>query len=436
MLDTFEALGAVLGADTGKQWPWRSASRFGEAISLDESWQALTSWMDAKGLAPYHVIHQRTGSGDTGHEIARLLAIVAFAGVGALAWTAFAAMRARGPIARGYPRLGRWLHLLVRIELAFFLIECGSEKLYGGQFGDLGLIRLTQEIGDTTPMGMVGTFMQASKPYEIFGGIGEVLGGLLLLSRRTALLGACVTIAVMANVCALNWLCGVPVMLFSTYLLVCAIALLSPWAGRLWALFVSNRPSMPVDMRLPVSAHTERWLLGLGGLWIGMALLINHIQGITPKPWQKGREHSELYGLWQVDKMVLDGIEVPASDASRWRDFAVDAGTLAWERDYSGKRRFFDFRWNAASKVAQVKVRDAGDPKEERWMCERGSKTVKVEVPELKRPEDYRRTIDDERRTLVLRGKWEGKQLELHTVEKRFRLQAGFRLRQELPEGW
>ena len=79
----------------------------------------------------------------------------------------------RGPA--GHPRLGRWLHLVVRFDLAFTMLSYGTSKLYGGQFGELSLDRLTQEIGDTWPMAMVGTFMQASKPYEVFGGLGGTI---------------------------------------------------------------------------------------------------------------------------------------------------------------------------------------------------------------------------------------------------------------------
>ncbi|MFT4843445.1 MAG: hypothetical protein ACI8UD_000028 [Planctomycetota bacterium] len=50
--------------------------------------------------------------------------------------------------------------------------------------------------------------------------------------------------------------------------------------------------------------------------------------------------------------------------------------------------------------------------------------------------EDRGKKVDSERRSLVLNGAWGDKQLELHVVEKRFRLQTGFRLRQELPDYW
>ena len=57
-------------------------------------------------------------------------------------------------------------------------------------------------------------------------------------------------------------------------------------------------------------------------------------------------------------------------------------------------------------------------------------------APLLLRNEDRGKQVDVERRSLVLKGTWDGHALELHTVEKRFRLQTGFRLRQELPDFW
>ena len=61
---------------------------------------------------------------------------------------------------------------------------------------------------------------------------------------------------------------------------------------------------------------------------------------------------------------------------------------------------------------------------------------TKVDPPLLLRNEERGKKVDGERRTLVLHGEWRGRQLELHTVEKIFRLKTDFRLRQELPDFW
>lgn len=409
-------------------WPGKWSR---ELAKVEDGRQAVTTWLDQHHLAPYEVIHQRTGSGDTAHDIAMLLATLAAAALLTVLWSALE----RRP--NGYPRLGRWLHFAVRFDLAFWMLSYGLSKFYTGQFGELGLARLTQEIGDTWPMTMVGTFMQSSRPYELFGGAGEVLGGLLLFHRRTALLGAFVTLGVMGNVCALNWLCGVPVKLFSAHLWLYALFLLAPYRHALCALFVRNRPTQPVDLRLPAPRWLG-WLLALLGWgWVLATLFLAHVHGSEPRPWMKGREKSALYGVWTVERMLLDGAEVPLTDATRWRFFAIDRGTLAWSRDATGQQLYFDFAWDPATGVAQVKPRVGGQELQAMpWTCVEGRKTVPVDPPLLLRNEQRGKPVDGERRTLVLTGQWRDRQLELHTVEKRFRLQTGFRLRQELPDFW
>jgi hypothetical protein len=414
---------ALAGVDVSKApWTWLQFP----LIWTGEAWQWLTTRMAALGVAPYEVIHQPTGSGDTGAAYAQLLFTLVVSLAGALIWSWIGK-------AVAYPRLGRWLHLIVRVDLAFTMFGYGFAKFYGGQFGQLSLNRLTQEIGDTWPMTMVGTFMQASKPYELFAGACEVLGGLLLFHRRTALLGACVSIGTMTNICALNWLYGVPVKLYSAHLLFYAIGLLAPFVPQLLAVFVHSRPSQPVDLRVAHGKLAGRVLLGLGIAWVAVHLAETHVQGMKPRPWLQ--ERSALYGLWTVETMSLDGQELPITDATRWRDFAIDRGSLAWARELTGKRHYLDFKWDEATGVAQVKPRGSdGDPAP--WTCECGSKVVKGDAPLLLRNEDRGKQVDVERRSLVLKGKWQERDLEVHAVEKVFRLQTGFRLRQELPDFW
>jgi hypothetical protein len=67
-------------------------------------------------------------------------------------------------------------------------------------------------------MGLLWTFMGASAAYTIFTGLGELVGGLLLTTRRTALAGALVSAAVMTHVAVLNFCYDVPVKLFSMVL--------------------------------------------------------------------------------------------------------------------------------------------------------------------------------------------------------------------------
>jgi hypothetical protein len=127
---------------------------------------------------------------------------------------------------------------------------------------------------------------------------------------------------------------------------------------------------------------------------------------------------------------------VPTTDASRWRFLAIDRGKTSWARTLAGDQLWFDFAFDPSGATVEVRPRIGPNAETTTWTCALGTKAVPVDPPLLQRNEDRGRMVDGERRTLVLNGEWRERRLELHTVEKRFRLQTGFRLRQELPDFW
>ncbi|MCA8954380.1 MAG: hypothetical protein KDE27_33040 [Planctomycetes bacterium] len=404
---------------------------------VDEFWKETTT-----RVAPYlndwglelTVIHQRTGSGDTAHAWLQFGCIVVAALLLTVVWSLLDWRRS------GHPVLWRWLHLGARWWLAFAMLSYGLIKFYSGQFREPSLQQLTRELGDKSPMGMVWTFFGVSKPYEVFGGICETLGGLLLFHRRTALLGALVTFATMVNVCALNWLYDVPVKLYSTQLLLTAVFLLAPWRERLWALLVSNRPSRPVDIAVTHSAWLGWPLAIVGWLWVGGDLVQAHLQhmAIVERNYGEGGplQKPELHGLWEVEEMKLDGEPVSRRDPSRWRCFAIDRGRRAWSRSYLGQVHSWQYAEDltAGTITLTPSTRPGSEPPPPvTWTIERGSKTVAVLDPAPASMDDLSRKVDAERATLVLRGEFEGKTIELTTARKELDLWRGFHWVQELP---
>jgi hypothetical protein len=88
---------------------------------------------------------------------------------------------------------------------------------------------------------------------------------------------------------------------------------------------------------------------------------------------------------------------------------------------------------NGAFADGKVTMRPRSGGDEQTWTYERGAKTVQVADPEPRTMADFNRMVDVERRSLVLRGRWGDKELELHTVEKVFLLHRGFHWVQEMP---
>lgn len=200
------------------------------------------------------------GSGDTTYNyVETLLHLLAAMAIGALlAWRVRSVSRVRKYA----------FEAVLRFFLAANMLSYGIAKVLPMQFGEPTLDRLVQPFGEASPMGVLWTFMGASQPYQVFGGLAEVLGGLLLFSRRTTLLGALVSAGVMVNVVMMNLCYDVPVKLFSSHLLLVALVLAAPDAKRLFRFLVLRRD---IDGGAPSSPFsTVRGRRGALGLEVAM----------------------------------------------------------------------------------------------------------------------------------------------------------------------
>lgn len=217
-------------------------------------WHAIVPWVATR---LFHVTGQPatyfpTGSGDTTLQYVANFLYVAIALAGMLLWSALDRRRPN------YRALDAWLRVLVRYTLAFTLFGYGFAKVFPLQFQPTPLRRFIEPYGAFSPMGVLWSFMGASVPYIIYTGCAEVLGGLLLLFRRTASLGAMVSFAVMLNVAVLNFCYDVPVKLYSTNLTLMAVFLLAPDLRRLSDVLVRNRAAAPADLN-PIRFE-RRWM--------------------------------------------------------------------------------------------------------------------------------------------------------------------------------
>jgi uncharacterized membrane protein YphA (DoxX/SURF4 family) len=157
------------------------------------------------------------GSGDTSLNYIQFFVFLIFSFVVTIIWTFVDRKR------DNYEKLFAVLIIILRYYLAFFMIGYGFSKVLRIQFPPLTTDRLVQSYGDSSPMGLLWNFMGYSAAYTIFAGLGEVIGGALLLFKRTRLMGSLIVIAIMSNVVMLNFAYDVPVKLFSTHLLLMAI---------------------------------------------------------------------------------------------------------------------------------------------------------------------------------------------------------------------
>jgi hypothetical protein len=223
-----------------------------------------------------------------------------------------------------YRALHGWLRLLVRYTLAFNLFAYEFAKVFPLQFQPANFSRLVEQYGQFSPMGVLWSFMGAAIPYIIFAGAAEVTGGLRLLLRRTATLGALVTCAVMGNVVALNFCYDVPVKLYSSNLLRWRCSWRPAMPSGCANVLVLNRPAPPADLGAP--RFEGRWMrIAVTVLWIAFAgyQLVLQIRSGWLR-YQQTYAHPPrplLGGAYEVESFRADGRDVPPliTEGTKWR---------------------------------------------------------------------------------------------------------------------
>jgi uncharacterized membrane protein YphA (DoxX/SURF4 family) len=285
-------------------------------------WSKWVVWVGKHVLGIGREISLReTGSGDTTYGWVSLFSIAALAVVAAAIWSIADRERVE------YVRLRALLRIVIRYMLGFVMLGYGVIKLFGGQFPPPPLGRLLQSYGESSPMGLLWTFMGASPAYVRFSGAGETLGALLVLFRRTTTLGALVLAAVLTNVVMLNFAYDVPVKIHSSHYLAMCVFLLLPDLRRLADVLLFNRPTQPVDQSLHLPKRWMRIARPIAKLVIvGVALVQTVRFGWSGRASDDGPK-SDLDGYWDVESFVRNGQDVPPvlTDKTRWRRLKLES---------------------------------------------------------------------------------------------------------------
>ena len=321
-----------------------------DAVSkyYDELWKPPVTWV-GKHLFHVTVTVATNGSGDTTFNYVQVFCYFTIAVFGAAIWTVLDRKRT------SYRALYQALRFCVRYSLATTMITYGSYKVIKSQFPNPSLDRLIQPFGDASPMGLLWTFMGASESYNIFTGAGEVLGGLLLTTRRTTLLGALVSFGVLSHVTMLNFSYDVPVKLFSLHLLVMSLFLIAPDLGRITRLFLLNGAVEPIALEplmgrrwVDRTAVVVRTILVFG--FLGMAFY-NADQG--RKTYGGLSPRSPLYGIWTVEEFEVDGKVRPPllTDNNRWRRVVFDHPKMVTIQLMSDRRQRYMLDLDTGNKM-------------------------------------------------------------------------------------
>jgi hypothetical protein len=286
-------------------------------------------WTASHVLGIKHpLLYADTGSGDRTFDWMLVFCLLVCTAAASAVWSVLDRRRA------SHAALYKWFRLFIRFALASELILYGMDKAVPLQMPFPFLTRLVEPYGNFSPMGNLWAFIGASRPYEVFVGCAEMLGGLLLIVPRTTILGALVALADLVQVFMLNMTYDVPVKLLSFHLLLMALFLLAPDLPRLWGFFFLNRPTdSSVQYELFRSRRRNRIALAaqvLLGLWIW------GVNGYNARSaWNTyggARPKSPLYGIWNVTQ-ISSGGQSAVPDYDRWRRLIFEfPGNMAFQK--------------------------------------------------------------------------------------------------------
>lgn len=333
-----------------------NSSQFLLSSLLEKLWQKVIPWF--AGLvghdSPIEVF--TNGSGDTTYNYYQIYFFAVLSIFGALIFI-FIKIKPKT-----LDLLHRLLYTFLRYYLASQMILYGLAKVFYLQFRFPSPARLDQELGDFSPMGLLWTFMGYSKGYTIFTGALELLGGLLLLTRRTTTLGALVTFGVMLNVMMLNYCYDVPVKILSTNLVLMSLYLILLDGKRLIHFFINTKSTIPaiptsiVPPRFEKAKNIVKWIILL--LYLGVSIFF-YVQSMytyghkAPKPPFYGKYNVESFFQYD-DSLILKTVP----DSVRWEAFYQTWKGYASAKTASGKVLRLEFHPDTTQQIFKINLRN------------------------------------------------------------------------------
>jgi hypothetical protein len=252
---------------------------------------------------------------------------------------------------RGHPRLFAWLYAGVRFLLGASLLFYGFAKVFPGQFG-LGVQPdvLVRQVGGLERQELLWAFMGASRSYTMFTGLIELTAGLLLLSRRTATLGALIAVGAISQVLMLNIAYDVIVKLFAAQLLLMAVFLAMPVLRALVDVLVLGRSGRPAQVRGLFKQPALDRLMRVGGAVVAVALVGWFWNGALDYAERRHtNRQAQLYGVWEREV------------AGDWRYFVVPwNGAVVLVSDGGAVERYASKVDATARSVALMPLRAPG----------------------------------------------------------------------------
>jgi len=284
---------------------------------FNDFWTWMTNLVGTKLLGLSELSSRPTGSGDMSFNWVQYGLFASLALIGTIIWS----LADKGR--KNYYRPWRWFVLITVYYLVFYMLLYGFIKVFWLQMPQLRIDRLLKTYGQSSPMGLLWTFMGASKTYSMYAGLSEVIAGTLLIFRRTRTLGGLVTFGVMFNVFMLNMAYDVPVKLFSAQLMFMGLYIAMIDRKAIFGLLLFQKSEKIAPWPPMFETPWKKNVL----LLVQMLLVFYFFQSQISRDLRSRKQYGELrpksalFGLYDVEHYVKNGDTLPPilTDKVRWQ---------------------------------------------------------------------------------------------------------------------
>jgi hypothetical protein len=232
-----------------------------------------------------------------------------------------------------YNRLYYWYAQCLSIVISTVVFAYGIIKLIPVQMPFPSFIDLQKRVGELSPFELVWTVFGYGQPYQIFTGIAEAVGAVLLLFQKTKTVGTILIITVMINVILIDYTFSVgDVLITACYILLATLFISVPYASQLFNFFFKGRyASLSLDFHIPPPDRSTKFVSFIGILFVCSSFIINIKNLYVRYNKRQAVLSSVRYSV--VNNFIVNGdtMHLTETDTLRWR---------SWFERVSDNKRF------------------------------------------------------------------------------------------------
>ncbi|WP_421939031.1 hypothetical protein [Pedobacter sp.] len=249
--------------------------------------------------------------------------------IGALIWTIFDRK------SKSYHLLYYWIRVVVRYRAGIGIIGFGFTKLFPTQMPYPSLGLLNSNFGDFTAQKVYWLSVGIVPWYQVFGGVVEILAGVLLFFRKTTTFGAILLVAALGDITFVNYAYDGGVHVYAFYFVVLGLFLAADDFPKLYNLLILERYTVPFriypDLSQPALKYTRIGLKALTFIIFFGVMTYTEVINFKYDPYKQPSTAGlkVLRGNYRVTEFKINGQNIPYNplDSVRWQEATFENWT-------------------------------------------------------------------------------------------------------------